>query len=493
METSTPHYSHWQVPQRQSPAAILILLWAMSLKLLKAFWPILILYLLKKEQDNDSLMMLWAIIGFGAISVTGAIIGYWFKKFYIKDQTLIITSGWLKKKTLSLPVHTIQAVHLEQNLWQQLLKVSKVSFDSTGSEKMEVELDALPMEKAEQLKHLLTEKVEIDSANGAKGPVEYQNKYALDLRDLVKLSLTANHLEAFLILLALGLNMFNEAKQIFEGSGFLDVYTPQLIGSPVFFIWVLFIGVALVSILFSFIRTMVRFYGFELVDSGMRWTISFGLFDKTKKVIPLNKIQIMSWRANWARRKFDYWILKVHAVGHQENRKSNIQIPITSFEQVFTLTKNYQEFKGIEYPTSRKIEPDYWKRKSLKSGLPLTLLPMIIAYFWIGFPGLWLLMIFPVLSWYYYQLYQHFRWQTTESGLQILSGFFGRKFILLSWKKVQQVHIHQNLYQRRHGLAHVIFNTAGGKVSLPYLPLSTAYALVDHVLYEVESKEDNWM
>ncbi|MEX2592423.1 MAG: PH domain-containing protein [Anditalea sp.] len=493
MEISTSNLSHWQVPQRQSPAAILIMLWGISLKLLKALWPILILYLFKNEKDNDSLMMFWIIIGFSALSLTGAIIGYWFKKFHIKDETLIIESGWLKKKTLSIPVQSIQAVHLEQNIWQQMMKVAKVSFDSTGSGKAEVKLDALSMEKAEQLKHLLMEKVNMEPAYVLKKPLENQNKYTLDFADLVRLSLTANHLEAFFILLALGLNIFNEVEQIFDGSEYIDSYSQQLIGPTVIFLCALFIGVAIISILFSFIRTMVQFYGFELMDSGMRWTISFGLFDRTKKIIPINKIQILSWRANWLRRKFDYWTLHVQSVGHQENRKSNIQIPVTSFDRVIKLAKDYQEFFGIEYAASFKIEPDYWKRKSLKKGLPFTLLPMIIAFYWIGWQALGLMVIFPFLIWYYYRWYQHFRWQTNERGIQILSGFFGRKFTLLSWKKIQQVHIHQNLYQRNHQLANVIFITAGGKVSLPYLSLSTARALVDHVLYDVESKEESWM
>src|SRR5690554_472990 len=157
MEKANP-INHWQEPQRQSPAAIFVLLWSTAVNLLKGFWPVLVVYFFRDESNDDSLVLLWGFIGFSILTIGGAVIGYWFKKFHINDDTLVIQSGWLRKKTLSIPVHTIQAVHLEQNVWQQAFNVAKVSFDSVGSDDIEAKLDALAMGKAEQLRHLLMEK-----------------------------------------------------------------------------------------------------------------------------------------------------------------------------------------------------------------------------------------------------------------------------------------------------------------------------------------------
>lgn len=491
METTTNHLDHWQVPQRQSPAAILIMLWSISLQLLKTLWPILLIYFFRKEKDGESLMMLWFFVGFSSLSLIGAIIGYWFKKFHIKDNTLIIASGWLKKKILTIPVQSIQAVHLEQNLWQQAMKVAKVSFDSTGSGKVEVKLDALSMEKAEQLKHFLMEKEKLRPQDISGKPID--KIYRLTFTDLLKLSLTSNHLEAFFILFALGFNVLNELKQIFEGSDYINAYTQKLLGQTAVFLFALFLGIALISVLFSFFRTLAQFYGFELKESGMKWTLTSGLFDRSKKIIPLQKIQILRWRANWLRRKLNYWTLKVYSIGHLERGKSNIQIPVTSFGQVLKLAEAYQNFRVIEAQAGDKIEPDYWKRKSLTKGLLITLLPVSVAFYWIEWQAFVLLLLFPLSTWYYYQLYKHFRWKANENGIQILSGCFGRGYTLLSWKKIQQVHIHQTFYQRSHDLANITFITAGGKVSIPFLSLATVTALADYVLYDVERKKENWM
>src|SRR5690606_33334925 len=116
---------------------------------------------------------------------------------------------------------------------------------------------------------------------------------------------------------------------------------------------------------------MIKYYGFRLIDADQRWIISYGLFDKTKKIIPLNKIQILSWRANWLRRKIDYWTIQVQSVGHKENRKTNIRIPVISFEQVTQLVSSYQSFIGINAETSRKINSAYWKRKVWRNAVIL--------------------------------------------------------------------------------------------------------------------------
>src|SRR5690606_2649448 len=152
-------------------------------------------------------------------------------------------------------------------------------------------------------------------------------------------------------------------------------------GQTILVLWVLFIGVAFLSIIFSFFRTIVRFYGFKLIDSGKKWNISYGLFDRSKKIIPISKIQILSWRANWVRRKFHFWTVQVPSLGHKENRKTNVLIPLTSFIQVIQLARSYQEFREIDYEQSNRIEPEIWRRKSLLRGIPITLLVMGIAFF----------------------------------------------------------------------------------------------------------------
>src|SRR5690554_3841465 len=250
----------WQVPQRQSPAAIFIMIWSTAINLLKGFWPVLAIYFFRGEKD-ESLNFIWVLAGFGILSIIGAIVGYWFKKLHITNNTLVIQSGWLKKKTLSIPIHTIQAVHLEQNLWQQIFGVTSVSFDSVGSDDIEAKLDAIPVAKAGEMKSLLMDRKpqelmkEVGVGTSVASPT-----YRLALVDLLKLSLTANHLEAFFILTALLFNLLDEVKQIFGGDDYIDTYGRNLLGQTVFALITLLVGVIIISVLFSIFRTMIKYY-----------------------------------------------------------------------------------------------------------------------------------------------------------------------------------------------------------------------------------------
>jgi putative membrane protein len=73
------------------------------------------------------------------------------------------------------------------------------------------------------------------------------------------------------------------------------------------------------------------------------------------------------------------------------------------------------------------------------------------------------------------------------------SGVWGRRFTLLTWKKIQQVELQQSLYQRSHNMATLRFITAGGKVSLFYIKYELARQLTDRILYYVESRKEGWM
>src|SRR5690606_33535574 len=197
---------------------------------------------------------------------------------------------------------------------------------------------------------------------------------------------------------------------IFGGDDdYLNAYGKELFGQTATFFSMVMIAVIVLSMLFSIARTMVKYYGFRLKDADRRWMMSYGLFEKTKKIVPINKIQVLSWKANWLRRKIDYWTVHVQSVGHKENRKTNIHIPVVSFERVIQLVSSYQSFVGIHVEGSFKLEPAYWKRSASRTAVLITLIPLFGFYFWIGAQAFWVLLIYPFLVWYEYRWYQNFR------------------------------------------------------------------------------------
>ena len=376
---------NWDLPQRQSPAAIFIMLGSTSLKILKGFWPVLVLYFFKGEEDENSFSFLWLALTFVFVSFLSTLVGYWFKQFWVVDDTLVIKSGWLRKKVLSIPFQNIQAVHLEQNIWQRSLGVSKVSFDATGSEDVEAQLEALPNARAIALKDLLSRRVEPEHADKTETAAA-DHTYKLRFIDIIKLSLTANHLEAFLILVAVVLNLLDELKQIFDfdSQEYIDTYADQIVSQSVLLICILLVGVAFVSVLFSIVRTFIKFYGFTLSDNINDWKISYGLFNREQKTIPVKKIQILSWRASLLRRKYGYWIMQIQSVGYRSDQKQNVQIPILDSAKIPSLANAYQPYNAEDTSGREGIEAAFWKRKLLTTAFPVTVILMVASATWLG-------------------------------------------------------------------------------------------------------------
>jgi putative membrane protein len=495
MENLTDDYEGWHVPQRQSPAAIFILILKSAVDLLKGIWPFALVYIFRKKKEGAVYVFLSILLGFTLISVCAALIRYWFYKFHVDKENLVIQSGWLKKKTLTVPLKNILAVHLEQSVWQRVLQVVRLSIDSAGSEKTEVKIDALSVKKAEQLKALLLSTVGSISEEQTEEKTERNKVTRLTAGDLLKFSLTSNHLETFLIIISLSLNLLDDIKDAFniDSWGIMESYAMKMASQTAMAVTILVVAVALISIVFSIIRTVLKFYNYTIEEMPQGWKVSFGLTNQQQKIIPSNKIQILTWRANWLRRKINFWIVTVQSIGASKLRpKEQIQIPITSLNRVFSLVPIYQHSPVFEVSEGSGIEPDYWKRKTLTVGSTVTAM-LFGLYFAVGLAALWVLILLIYFAWYFRKWYQVFRWQINPEGLQMYSGVWGRKYTLLTWKKVQQIEVDQSPYQRTHQLANVIFRTAGGRVKLPFVTLSTATYLANLALYYVESRDDDWM
>ncbi|WP_207492071.1 PH domain-containing protein [Aridibaculum aurantiacum] len=497
MEETTPFdQPDFAVPQRQSPAAIIIMMLRAALVMLKTFWPALLVILVRTNKVSEAPKLLIMIGALGVLTVGVALIRYFFYYFHVHNDNLVIRTGWIKKKTMSIPLKSMQAVHLEQNVWQQVFGVARVSFDSAGSEKVEAKIDALQMKKAEQLKQLL-----LSHAAGEPTAVEQQEVvqapvYRLEAADLLKLSLSANHLEAFLILVALSLNLLDDLKKAFEIDGWqwMERVGGEMENNMTVAVTVLLLFAAFVSVAYSSFRTVIKYFNFTLQSEHKKWKISFGLLNRQQRIIPHNKIQVYSWHTNWLRCKINFWMLDIKTIGTSAlKEKQKVKIPLTNLDAAIGLANVYQQAPVLVPREGLMIEPDYWKRRTLLIALPVTLLLMLIGYLVFDWHGLWAGLLFFYFGYRNYQWYRNFRWYANDEGLQLYSGLWGRRYTLLCWRNVQQVKLLESPYQRKHGLASVQFKTAGGDVNLPFIKLEAAQQLANLVLYLVEDKNEPWM
>ncbi|HYF32740.1 MAG TPA: PH domain-containing protein [Chitinophagaceae bacterium] len=478
----------WSVPQRQSWAALFIILYKMLLRILRIFWPLLLYYIFKNKANRFDVLEAM-IVGLSVISLLGSVLEFLYFRFFIQGDDLIIKKGFITKNTISLPLDKIQAVHIEQTWLHSLLNASRVSFDSAGSESIEVKIDAINKAEAEGFKRFILD-TKPQSSSEELIPVQEDVIIRLSGADLVRLSISANHLEAFVLMLAFFVSAFEQLKDIFNLEYMRFISWVYQFGDSKGAVLLSGIILALmVSVIISTARIVFRYFNFTISSSRKGYSIHSGLVNIQEKLVPFKKIQFISWRANWIRKQMGLFLLHFHAIGSDEvNEKMRVKVPITNDDMIPVLLQQYHPLLPTGTLTALRIHNAFIGRRMLLSGL----LPAAIIgaglFFYFGWNVLWLSVwiIWSGISAWLFQ--KKFRLWTDHRALQIKRGALGREELVLRWDMIQSVAVQQSIYQEGRRLATVKLYTAGGTVTIPYIQLHQARAIANYALYMVEAR-----
>ncbi len=483
----------WSKYQRQSPAALLLLLYKALISLLKFLWPLLLLMIIRKRSPGsrmDNYEVIALVVS--GLSLARSAFEYFNFRFSVISNELVIKKGFLTKRTITLPLEKIQAVHAEQTWLHSLLNVTRLSFDSAGSEKMEVKIEALDKFRSAALKEFI-----LGQRTGIHSPPEAIQQSREDLlislsgRDLLRLSLSANHLKAFLLLLVFissTLETVGVSDQ--EYSGVLkwlgDSFQPDTFKLFLFLALaalVIGVGISVITVILTYADFLI-----SKTDKGFR--IKSGLINKKEKFVPFRKIQFISWKANWIRKKLGISLLQMHATGtdHFQN-KMQVKVPITRDTFIPVLLEYYHSLLPVKEIEAVRIQKAYVGRKTLLLGIIPAILGAIILYFYFREKALFIL-LWIVLIWVWHGLFQRkFRLWPGQDAFQVSKGIFGRDELVLQWDKIQTIQLQQSLYQQQHSLATLVVRTAGGSVTLPYITLLQAREIQNYALFKMESQD----
>lgn len=411
-------------------------------------------------------------------------------RFSVIANELVIKKGFLTKKTITLPLEKIQAIHAEQTWLHGLLNVSSLSFDTAGSEKTEAKIEALDKFRSSALKEfILGQRTEIQSAHiDAQQPQE-EMLVTLSGKDLFKLSISANHLRAFFLLLVfVASSLQNVGVSDKEYSGVLkwlaDVF--QTDESKLFVF--LAIAALIVSVGISVVNVMLTYADFMISRSEKGFRIRSGLINKKEKFVPFRKIQFVSWKANWIRKKIGLFLLRFHATGNVHLKNTmQVNVPVTRPSFIPVLLEQYHPLLPVQEIPAIKIDKAFvWRRVLLIGIIPAVIACTILFFNFKELAFFVLLWILPV--WLVSLLVQRkFKLWPDANALQVAKGIFGSHELVLKWDMIQSVQLQQSLYQQKHQLATVQLCTAGGNITLPFIAIQQARHIQNYTLYKMES------
>ena len=482
----------WLQPQRQSASGLLIILYKAVITFIKAIWPVLVIILFRESSNTSTgLQLMVAVIGI--VVLVSSLINFYYFRFFIQQDDMVIRKGLINKKTITIPLKNIQAVHIEQTWMHQLLKIARVKIDTAGSDKAEATIDAIAIEKAGMLRTFLMESEKVEADVEVK-PAE-KALITLSAADVMKLGLTANHIQTFFIILAFSMSMYQNLEDIFgniisrfvEESSSLIAFTTSVLLS-------LAVLVLIVSIVVSLLRMALLYFDFQLAGAEKGFRIRSGLTSIRQNLVPFSKIQYISWKANWVRRKLNFYVLEFHQANVEENKRTQkALVPVMNAEAIEKLLAPYHPEIIHQEHAEHQIHQAYAWRRMLITGLPMGLLFTGLAWIFLQEYALFFILWIPFI-YFSNRVYQkNYRLYTSAEAMQVYSGIWGRELQLLQWYKIQKVSLHQSNWQKRKQVATILLYTAGGHIRVPYISLELANSIRNYALYKIESTQKNWL
>ena len=531
--------SKWQ---RASPVAIVFFVGKTIKTFGQSFVQLLVTFgaLAVLIRSNPYLFLLIPL-GILIVVATG-VFQYWFFRFAVQEDRILIRQGVLRKTSLDLPFERVQGINVERSLVDRMLGLVTVSLDTAGSGAAEGQLPCVDAALADLLRARVRARHgtedegtarDEDAEEASTGPARRtvggrsgqtgQRREAiltLTAGDIVRIGL-ANHnlalVGAVLVLLGQSLDFavdmlapaFESAETAFAGAD--DLARTLLVAGFVATLLAIALGLLIGA-------AVLRHHNFTLWREGTTFRSRAGLLTQKEVVVEAAKIQQISVSQSLLMRLFRRYRLQAlpaaalptqtRDAGGLPGLAEVLEVPALKDVRAEGIRTRVfgREGDGLTVlPGSRgfaRISPYYIAMLTLRISLVSALIGAVILLAIAGIELAFGVAVAAVTWWFcslppavliaWLKWHRHGYLYTGE-GLASRGGFLGRKVDSFLFRKVQSVAVRQSPLQRRKGLATLHAHLASGKVSVPFINHGIACRLRDRILYTVESSRLRWL
>lgn len=443
------------------------------------------------------------LIGASTLVIIDSVLQYFFYKYKVELDKVIIHEGVLKKKQRVISFDKIQNINIVQPFYFKFFNLVTLQLETAGSKNNEANLAGISFEQAESLKNnILSQRAEI---NNGEDETDISTIVDPDLilssattKDLVKYGVTSNGMFWFFVFLAPFFGALDNIIEEWIGKENITWLIDQLGGGfsgGFVFALAIILSIIILMISFSILGAIFRYHNYKLTFNKNTLKRHSGLLGTHEESAKLPKIQAFVNQTNFIGRwlKVENIALK-QASGAQNNqntRKSLFVIPTRNRKQsqkLLNVILNLDDFHSKLY----KIN----KRYILKNWLMLMFIPLFLSILLSTasnsfYPFLILLLGLPLWPLIFLR-WKNFGYAIDEKFATFRSGFLGFKRITFALFKVQRVMFVQSPMQRRKNLATLKIYMASDRITIPYIPISHAQHWFDKISYQVETTNENW-
>ncbi|MFC7020781.1 MULTISPECIES: PH domain-containing protein [Haloarcula] len=409
-------------------------------------------------------------------------------RYEVDDDTLRVESGVVARQSREIPLGRVQNVDTRQGVFNRLLGLTVVEFETAGGSATEATLDAVGVAEADRLRRLVqgydrrgadharaadaTDRGETAATDESPG-VAAELLFTFSWRDLLTYAVVSVRPAApvlTLVGLPLGSDVvvavlrFNLRLLAANGSVGLpllrEMATPRLVALAVL-TGAQFVFVALVV---SAVLTVVEYYQFTLTreDDDLRY--ERGLLRRYSGTIPVGKVQTVSVRENALMRRFGYATLVVETAGYgpqSQQSSQGVAVPMAPREEVYELARDVAPFGDLSFerpPTRAR------RRYAFRYGFVAAVLVAVgyaVDTFVLESGRWWVLLgLFAVVVPGAYYHWVHRGYALEDDVLATRTGFWRRTTRVVPYYRIQTVFVRRTPFQRRRRLATVTADTA---------------------------------
>ena len=487
---------------KQSRKGIFVIYIQLLFKAFKATWFLGILCIQQFSKVPD-IARVWIYVGlfvFFLFFLMRAFLIYSNFLFKVEAQHFILKEGVLRKKNTSISFDRIQNINFKQNIIQQLINVYEVSIETAGSQSTEISIKALTLESAEALKIALTTTKNnklIDTPKEAKPLLK------IGFFELLKVSLTENHLQNLFIFMALVFGLLQQVNEVFENVAYdevvlnqIDIDSKGILTSIALFAMLLLILIG-IGMLSSVVRMVLFHFNLTLFIKDSAFEITQGLLTKKSIILNRSKVQSVTISTNPIKRKLgiSFITFKQAASGKVKKRQQKLIRIIGCLPQHISAIKSVlYANKSMDSQVRFSSDSYYLFRMYMRSILALLSINGILIFMLQDL--IWLVLnsiLIPVLILFVHLKYRKAFYQFDQDVLVVGNGRIETHITYLPLFKVQNIKMKQTLFQKRRNVVNIVLQTASGKIRIPCIEKKRALALYNYILFKVESNTESWI
>lgn len=494
---------NFDTPSRQSAKGIIVILGVSAYKFIRATIILVIAFLLKYFQGDKSIdltspIVLASLIGVPSVLILIAILRYRNFVFHVSNDYFILKKGILKKEEISVSKRKIQNVYIKQNLLQQFINVVSISIETAGDDKTEIEIMALPRDKAKALKSLLLSDSKVEQVEDEEQETEDTVYFKASLKRIILEGISENHLKSFILVFGFLIGIYNDVKDFVEQLSISDqleetfsLDSQSLMGLILFNVTIVVI-LSIISFLFSLVKVLIQNFDLTVTKTEKGMEITKGLINKINLGLIASRIQTTTVSTNRFKKALGLYQLAFTQAMVNKKQRQKFNIIALSYDQIHELLDKFYPQIALN---NEKHKPHnyYIYRAAFLSVIPLVIINIGLAFL----PTTYLFLNIPIVLFIGFSIYFSYkkkyysiddRYITVGGG-----GLIDLTTSYLEISKIQAVSIRQTIFQKRRQLASVKIFSASKSLTIPQIYLATANDINNYLLYKVESEDKDWM